>query len=104
MSDKLKASEHGWVDIVDTRYGADADSAPQWASSAAVYEWSGDEGEVGPADPRLEQDLFHGENEQRAGAAFDALQLQVDVQGPVKIDPVTKVSRPRFSCSQSTIV
>lgn len=48
--------------------GEDMDEmALGWASNAAVYEWQDDYGDVGPAIPALEQELFMNRFLQRAG-------------------------------------
>jgi ATP-dependent RNA helicase DDX3X len=39
----------------------------RWASNAAKYEWDEDFGDVGPANPRLEAQLFGDEHITRAG-------------------------------------
>lgn len=90
--DLEKARNHGWVDASKIDYNAIADAAPQWASSAAVYEWNGDEGEVGPANPFLEEKLFKDAHQPRAGDAFSALQLSVTQEGPIQVKPAMKVS------------
>ncbi len=41
-----------------------------WASNAAKYEWSDEYGEIGPAFPDLELQLFGGENRVRKGIQF----------------------------------
>ena len=87
-----KAREHGWMEGITIDYNAITDAAPEWASSAAVYEWSGDAGEVGEASATLEVALFESENQQRAGEALGALNLTVTQEGPVKVSPVTMVS------------
>jgi ATP-dependent RNA helicase DDX3X len=35
-----------------------------WGSSAAVYEWDGEEGDIGPVHPELEREIF-GDEEAR---------------------------------------
>jgi len=41
-----------------------------WESNAAIYEWNDDYGDVGPAFPELEQQLFGGDNQMRTGIKF----------------------------------
>lgn len=40
----------------------------QWGGNASVYEWNGDEGDIGPENPALEAMLF-GPPEMRRGTA-----------------------------------
>lgn len=44
--------------------------AQDWASNAAKYEWDEDYGDVGPAFPDLEKQLFGGEHRMRTGIEF----------------------------------
>lgn len=42
----------------------------KWGSNGAIYEWDGEEGEVGPVNPELELQLF-GRPEERHCAGVD---------------------------------
>lgn len=64
---------------------------PGWAATAARYEWDDEYGEVGPEDPKLEEDLFRHENVMRKGNAFSVLEYKIHQEGPVQIAPVRKV-------------
>lgn len=44
--------------------------AQDWASNAAKYEWDEEYGDVGPAFPELEAQLFGGELRMRTGIEF----------------------------------
>lgn len=59
----------------DTREQREAveakDDVPAWAANATKYEWSEEYGEVGPAHPQLEQQLFGDENQVRQGDDFE---------------------------------
>jgi ATP-dependent RNA helicase DDX3X len=44
--------------------------AGDWASNAAKYEWNDEYGDVGPAFPELEAQLFGGEHRMRTGIEF----------------------------------
>jgi ATP-dependent RNA helicase DDX3X len=44
--------------------------AQDWASNAAKYEWDEEYGDVGPAFPELEAQLFGGEHHMRTGIEF----------------------------------
>ncbi|KAB2580381.1 ATP-dependent RNA helicase ded1 [Lasiodiplodia theobromae] len=63
---------------------------PGWAATAARYEWDDEYGEVGPEDPKLEEDLFRHENVMRKGNAFSVLEYKIHQEGPVQIAPVRK--------------
>lgn len=43
---------------------------PSWASNAMKYEWSDEYGDVGPAHPELERQLFKNELLNRTGLKF----------------------------------
>ena len=43
----------------------------EWSHNAAKYEWKEEYGEVGPAIPELEQQLFRSEYINRQGLKFD---------------------------------
>lgn len=40
---------------------------PEWAANAAKYEWNDEYGDVGPKNPRLEEQLFRSEFINRTG-------------------------------------
>jgi ATP-dependent RNA helicase DDX3X len=42
-----------------------------WSSNAAVYQWSDEFGEVGPAFPDLEKQLFGSENHVKTGLRYE---------------------------------
>lgn len=86
-----KARDHGWVETSDIQYDNSA-SQPSWASSAQVYEFRGEEGEVGPINEALEKQLFGGEHRTRAGDSLKALDLSVTQEGPTRIEPARSVS------------
>lgn len=86
-----KARQHGWTDTSKVDYSAIAEPEPEWASNAAVYEWTGEEGDIGPVNEDLEEILFN-KHQQRAGNAFNALNLNVTQEGPIQVKPVANVS------------
>ncbi|EAW09311.1 DEAD/DEAH box helicase [Aspergillus clavatus NRRL 1] len=51
---------------------------PEWAANAAKYEWSDEFGDVGPANPELEEMLFRNEFINRTGLKIANLQ-KIDV-------------------------
>ena len=44
---------------------------PSWAANAMKYEWSDEYGDVGPAHPELEKQLFRNELLNRTGLKFN---------------------------------
>ncbi|KAL1973839.1 hypothetical protein VTN31DRAFT_5399 [Thermomyces dupontii] len=69
--------EKGWAapEQYDyARYSApNAIKHPEWASNAAKYEWKDEYGDVGPADPELEEMLFRNDLINRPGLKLDTL-------------------------------
>jgi ATP-dependent RNA helicase DDX3X len=98
-----RAKSHGWSEPIPYDYStADrsaGDGGPEstWLSDAAKYEWSDEFGDVGPANPTLEQELYHGEFLLKAGAHVKALSFKIDLQGPERIHPVAKAGVPSNS-------
>lgn len=89
-----KARDAGWTEKTAFNYdeymrtgGEDRD----WHGAAKVYEWKDEFGDVGPEVPELEKILFGGEFQMRKGAHTEHLDLEVNIEGPVKIAPVLKV-------------
>ncbi len=73
-ADKLKIQEAGWAPQVPynyNKYNDDEATEHSWDGGAAVYEWDGDEGEVGPEHPELERALF-GTKREGTGIDFSA--------------------------------
>lgn len=49
----------GWVPPTPYDYEAlGGEAAHEWESNAAIYEWDGEEGDIGPEHPALEKELF----------------------------------------------
>lgn len=102
-----KAREHKWVEpqkydySIYNKQGTDAGTDTvqslryEWASSAGKYEWNDEYGDVGPRVPELEKELFNDDLRMKHGDNFSAFEFQVLVEGPVKPDPVMRVS-PTF--------
>ncbi|KAI0476139.1 P-loop containing nucleoside triphosphate hydrolase protein [Xylariaceae sp. FL0804] len=62
----------------------------EWGSSMAVYEWDGDEGDIGPEHPELEQVLF-GDPDQREPQGIDFSKydtINVTQEGVEKLKPI----------------
>jgi ATP-dependent RNA helicase DDX3X len=65
-----------------------------WFSNAKVYEWTDDYGDVGPADPDLEKELFHSQFHSEQGSQMSNLTyFDVQVEGAAEIKPIRQVSR-----------
>ncbi|PGH12646.1 hypothetical protein AJ79_04144 [Helicocarpus griseus UAMH5409] len=96
------AREKGWVEPQRYDYGTynapppkpgddggfTAD-LPEWASSAAKYEWKEEYGDVGPRNEELENMLFHSEHINRMGDHFERLrEIKVTAETTHQPDPV----------------
>ncbi|CAG8898838.1 unnamed protein product [Penicillium egyptiacum] len=87
------ARDKGWTDPVPFEYAELANSKDHldWAGVAVRYEWKDEYGDVGPAVPELEDQLFHGELIARAGAKLDELNsYKVNIESPNEIRAVTE--------------
>jgi ATP-dependent RNA helicase DDX3X len=75
-----------------------------WFSNAKVYEWNEDYGDVGPADPELEKELFSSQYHSEEGNQMSNLTyFTVEVEGAAEIQPVRRVSRPTGPPSPLTL-
>ncbi|KGO59207.1 Helicase, C-terminal [Penicillium expansum] len=87
------AREKGWTEPVPFEYAELANSKDHrdWAGIATRYEWKDEYGDVGPAVPELEEQLFRGELIARAGAKLDELNsYKVNIESPNEIKAVTE--------------
>ncbi|KAI4202786.1 MAG: hypothetical protein LQ350_002284 [Teloschistes chrysophthalmus] len=67
----------------------DYSEPPSWAANAARYEWSGEFGDIGPADETLEKMLFHAEEKMEVGEHLEKLtDINVSVESENHIQPV----------------
>lgn len=82
----------GWAEL-GTAAGHDT-SPGGFYGDAAVYEWRGEYGDIGPSVPQLEDQLFGGDHVMRQGDHVENLQLEVTVEGPVKVTPIREVGLP----------
>lgn len=64
-----KAREMGWVKPTPYDYASfhAVKEAKDWAATATRYEWKDEYGDVGPAVPELEKQLFHNDYITRVG-------------------------------------
>lgn len=72
--ERQQIKEAGWVESTPYSYEV-VDQDPtkalrDWAGNATVYEWDGEQGEVGPESQELELELF-GDPEKRSGTGID---------------------------------
>lgn len=68
---KKPAAPPGWVEATPYDYNFfGINGAHDWDGNARVYEWDGEEGDVGPEHPELEIELF-GEPGKRAKHGID---------------------------------
>ncbi|CAI7566357.1 unnamed protein product [Penicillium crustosum] len=87
------AREKGWTEPVPFEYADLANNKDHrdWAGIAVRYEWKDEYGDVGPAVPELEQQLFRGELIARPGAKLDELNsYKVNIESPNEIKAVTE--------------
>ena len=74
--ERQKIKDAGWVESVPYKYeeGVEDPEVPRpvrdWAGNARIYEWSGEEGDVGPESQELELELF-GDPDKRSGSGID---------------------------------
>ncbi|KAI8632807.1 P-loop containing nucleoside triphosphate hydrolase protein [Xylariaceae sp. FL1651] len=89
------ATEHrptptaNWGEKIENNYDENNDNV-EWDSSARVYEWDGEEGELGPEHPDLEMILFGkpGERDPR-GIDFSKIDnITVTQEGMKRIEPI----------------
>ncbi|KAH0272045.1 DEAD/DEAH box RNA helicase, partial [Aureobasidium melanogenum] len=83
---------HGWMENEKLDYDAfnapTSEATPTWAGAAAVYEWTGEEGDIGPPDAELEEQLFGGEHN-RAGTSLDhIMNFKAIIDGPKQYKPI----------------
>ncbi|CAG8926361.1 unnamed protein product [Penicillium salamii] len=85
------ARDKGWTDPVPFAYSElnSRDDQREWAGIAARYEWDQEYGEVGPAHPELEEQLFRGSLIPRAGSKLEDLNnFKVNVESTDAIEAV----------------
>lgn len=92
-----KARDAGWSETTAFDYNAyqrsGGENAPEWMANAKVYEWNDEFGDVGPEIPQLEDMLFGSEFQMKKGTSINNIfEFEVQIEGPVKIDPIRKVS------------
>ncbi|KAL8941562.1 MAG: hypothetical protein Q9211_001778 [Gyalolechia sp. 1 TL-2023] len=69
----------------------DYEALPVWAADARRYEWSGEFGDVGPADEELERMLFKDDNKMEVGEHLEKLTgIVVNVESETSINPIVK--------------
>jgi ATP-dependent RNA helicase DDX3X len=94
---KAKIRGAGWTEQTPYDYEKYANGntpADQnlWESSARIYEWDGEEGDLGPEYPELELEIF-GDPSTRNHRGIDfskIAEIEIVQEGPVRIEPATK--------------
>ncbi|KIH91517.1 ATP-dependent RNA helicase [Sporothrix brasiliensis 5110] len=90
--ERQQIKDAGWIESTPYNYEAEQDPTKvlrDWAGNATVYEWSGEEGDVGPASEELERELF-GDPEKRSGSGIDfstLAEIKVTQEGETRISP-----------------
>ena len=86
LVDREELRAAGWFEpssaLVNDKEGEDP-LIPAWLSDAAVYEYDGEVGDVGPVNEELEKQLFHSDLIVRAGYSIEALHFKIDVESDV---------------------
>ena len=80
----------GWVQAAPYQYDELANGNTEWDGQAVIYEWDGEEGDIGPEYPDLEVQLFGPVEERgRRGIDFSAIaELQLIQEGPARVEPI----------------
>ncbi|ORY09244.1 P-loop containing nucleoside triphosphate hydrolase protein [Clohesyomyces aquaticus] len=96
-ADLARVKEAGWNNRIPFNYTTVEGGTPapdetrdgvEWLSDAAIYAWDDDFGEIGPANPALERELYFDENLTRVGKLIQALKFEVTVEGKERVHPV----------------
>ncbi|KAK3951954.1 P-loop containing nucleoside triphosphate hydrolase protein [Pseudoneurospora amorphoporcata] len=80
----------GWVEATPYHYDEFANREAEWDGQAPIYEWDGEEGDIGPEFPELEVQLFGPVEERgRRGIDFSAIaELELVQEGPTRVEPI----------------
>lgn len=80
----------GWVEATPYQYDEFANQNTEWDGQARIYEWDGEEGDIGPEFPELEVQLFGPVEERgRRGIDFSAIaELELVQEGPTRVEPI----------------
>ncbi|KAF7192805.1 ATP-dependent RNA helicase DBP1 [Pseudocercospora fuligena] len=92
-ADYQRARDAGWTETVAFDYDEfqrTGGNDGNWLGQAAVYEWSGDYGDVAPSVPELEKVLFGTEHKVTEGSNMKNLDLTVSLEGPSKVTPIQR--------------
>ncbi|KXT15560.1 hypothetical protein AC579_6533 [Pseudocercospora musae] len=92
-ADLQRARDAGWTETVAFDYDAfqrTGGNDGNWLGQAAVYEWSGEYGDVAPSVPELEKLLFGTEHKVTEGSNMENLDLTVSLEGPCKVTPIQR--------------
>ncbi|KAH9884852.1 P-loop containing nucleoside triphosphate hydrolase protein [Xylariomycetidae sp. FL2044] len=78
-----------WVEPTPNNYN-ETDEGREWEGNARIYEWDGQEGDIGPEHPELENVLFGAPDERDPqGIDFRNIDvINVSQEGVQRIDPV----------------
>ncbi|CAK7217324.1 hypothetical protein SBRCBS47491_003125 [Sporothrix bragantina] len=91
--ERQQIKDAGWVASTPYNYEATEDDSSRalrdWAGNARVYEWTGEEGDIGPESDELERELF-GDPDKRSGSGIDfstLTEIKVFQEGETRIAP-----------------
>ncbi|KAJ8123671.1 hypothetical protein ONZ43_g431 [Nemania bipapillata] len=84
-----KAPNGDWGQKTQNNYDED-DRDVEWEGNARVYEWDGEEGDIGPEHPKLEFELFgNPETRDPQGIDFSKIaNIRVNQEGLERIQPI----------------
>lgn len=93
-----RARDAGWTETTAFDYDSfqrQGGDDGKFLGEAAVYEWSGEYGDVAPEVPELEKILFGTEHRTIEGEHRNNIDLEVGVEGPTSVKPIRTVSHIR---------
>ncbi|KAI1181103.1 P-loop containing nucleoside triphosphate hydrolase protein [Nemania sp. FL0916] len=85
----VSAPKYDWGEMTENNYDEDTQDIA-WEGNVRVYEWDGEEGEIGPVHPQLEFELFGDPNRgDPQGIDFGKIaQIRVTQEGLERITPI----------------
>ncbi|KAK4145337.1 P-loop containing nucleoside triphosphate hydrolase protein [Dichotomopilus funicola] len=74
-----------------TAYAKNDSGGHKWDSNVKVYEWNGEEGDIGPEFPDLEIELFGQPDKRQDGRGIDfkgISEIELTQEGPTRVQPI----------------
>jgi hypothetical protein len=100
------AKEHGWQEQMPDSVAMDSGAfSGEWFANPVVYEYNGDEGDIGPKVEALEKMLFDNELRILPGEYLKEYDVNTESEGPSLPGVVIKVCGRSLCCkSHLTVV